>query len=107
MWSSSKTFLGILAEVLSRAEYGHIDCYRFDGDLDKSERSIAIDGHKTGSGGAGLNMPWANYIILCETDWNHQDHQQLMDGAHRNEQTKECYVIISTIRGQLGRGLAV
>lgn len=103
IWSQSVQFLDVLAEALSRREMGSVSAIRFDGDCDDTDRAIAIDDFKsasphrpmltsTGAGGAGINLAFANQLILCETLWNHQDELQVIDRCHRQPQQKKVYV---------------
>jgi hypothetical protein len=103
IWSQSVQFLDVLAEALSRKETGGISAIRFDGDHDTTDRNLAIEEFQsaspdrpmltsTGAGGAGINLAFANQVILCEVLWNHQDEMQVKDRCHRYPQAKKVYV---------------
>lgn len=103
IFSQSVQLLDVIAEVLSRPEYGTVAAIRFDGDCDDTDRAMAIDDFRgascdrpmlisTGAGGAGVNLAFANQVILCETLWNYQDEMQAIDRAHRQHQEKKVYV---------------
>lgn len=87
-------FLDVLAEGLTRAETGGILAIRSGGDCNNIDRAVAINNIRsalldrlmltlTSAGGAGINLAFANQVILCELLWNYQDELQVIDRCHR------------------------
>ncbi|PKY57227.1 hypothetical protein RhiirA4_331221, partial [Rhizophagus irregularis] len=46
----------------------------------------------TRAGGLGINLTFADIVILYDSDWNPQVDLQVQDRAHRIGQTKQVYV---------------
>ena len=54
-----------------------------------------------GSGGVGLDLPGANYVVLYDRWWNPAVEDQAIDRVHRIGQEREVVVVTITTRGTL------
>jgi SNF2 family DNA or RNA helicase len=95
-WSHS---LNILAEHLDKQE---IDYLQYDGSMELAAKNAAIDSFKKGkqkvmlitltSGGVGLDLSFANHIILMDSWWNPALEEQAIDRVYRIGQKKKVEV---------------
>jgi len=102
LFSQWTTCLDLLAGLLSFLEIGYA---MFDGRVNSlEEREATLTRFKTdpacevlltslGAGGEGLNLTFANHIILMEPYWNLAAEQQAIDRLFRIGQTRVTHVL--------------
>lgn len=102
LFSQWTTCLDLLAELLRFLDLGFA---RFDGRVNSlEERSDVITYFKNndgcqvlltslGAGGEGLNLTFANHVILMEPYWNLAVEQQAIDRLHRIGQCRVTHVL--------------
>jgi hypothetical protein len=102
LFSQWTTCLDLLATML---DVMGIHFARFDGRVNsidergdiitefKEEPSCAVLLTSLGAGGEGLNLTFANHVILMEPYWNVAAEQQAVDRLHRIGQTQTTHVL--------------
>lgn len=95
-WSSC---LKLLNDYLNQ---NNIDCLTYNGSLNISKRNQIIEEFKNGhqqillititSGGVGLDMSFANHVIILDSWWNKPLEEQAIDRVYRIGQTKDVHV---------------
>jgi SNF2 family DNA or RNA helicase len=98
-WTTCLDLLGLLLDRM------HIPTARYDGRVNSvEERTDIIQTFKTdptckvlltslGAGGEGLNLVFANHVILMEPYWNCAAEQQAVDRLHRIGQKRTTHVV--------------
>ncbi|KFY55281.1 hypothetical protein V496_07030 [Pseudogymnoascus sp. VKM F-4515 (FW-2607)] len=85
---------------------------RFDGATKVNERQTLIDDFRddetitafllsTGAGGTGVNLMYANKVIIFDSSFNPQDDIQAENRAHRVGQTREVEVVRLVTKGTI------
>ncbi|KFZ18483.1 hypothetical protein V502_04077 [Pseudogymnoascus sp. VKM F-4520 (FW-2644)] len=85
---------------------------RFDGATKVNERQTLIDDFRddetitafllsTGAGGTGVNLMYANKVIIFDSSFNPQDDIQAENRAHRVGQTREVEVVRFVTKGTI------
>lgn len=101
IFSQFTLVLDILDRVLDTAR---IQFTRFDGSTKVNERQTIIDNFRddktitafllsTGAGGTGVNLMYANKVIIFDASFNPQDDVQAENRAHRVGQTRDVEVV--------------
>lgn len=109
VFSQFTLVLDILDSVLETAR---IQFMRFDGSTKVNERQTLIDQFRddpsitafllsTGAGGTGVNLMYANKVIIFDMSFNPQDDIQAENRAHRVGQTREVEVVRLVTRGTI------
>ncbi|KAI9745132.1 MAG: hypothetical protein M1818_001410 [Claussenomyces sp. TS43310] len=109
VFSQFTLVLDILESVLQTAL---IQYMRFDGTTKVNERQTLIDNFRddtsittfllsTGAGGTGINLMFANKVIIFDSSFNPQDDIQAENRAHRVGQTKEVEVVRLVTKGTI------
>jgi SWI/SNF-related matrix-associated actin-dependent regulator of chromatin subfamily A containing DEAD/H box 1 len=101
--------LDILEAIL---ETSLIQFTRLDGSTKVDERQTIIDEFRddktitafllsTGAGGTGLNLMYANKVVIFDSSFNPQDDIQAENRAHRVGQTRDVEVVRLVTRGTI------
>ena len=110
LFSQWTTCLDMLASLL---DYMHIEYGRFDGRVNSiDERAGIINNFKEndacrvlltslGAGGEGLNLTFANHVVLLEPYWNLAAEQQAIDRLHRIGQKRVTNVLRLHVHGSI------
>jgi SWI/SNF-related matrix-associated actin-dependent regulator of chromatin subfamily A containing DEAD/H box 1 len=109
IFSQFTLVLDILEAVLQTSR---IQFTRIDGATKVNERQTIIDDFRddktttafllsTGAGGTGLNLMFANKVIIFDSSFNPQDDVQAENRAHRVGQTKEVEVVRLVTKGTI------
>lgn len=109
VFSQFTLVLDILEEVLQTVLVQYM---RFDGTTKVNERQTLIDTFRddtsitafllsTGAGGTGINLMFANKVIIFDSSFNPQDDIQAENRAHRVGQTKEVEVVRLVTKGTI------
>lgn len=109
IFSQFTLVLDILDAVLETAR---IQFTRFDGATKVNERQTLIDNFRddesitafllsTGAGGTGVNLMYANKVIIFDGSFNPQDDVQAENRAHRVGQTRDVEVVRLVTRGTI------
>lgn len=109
IFSQFTLVLDILEAVL---ETSRVQFTRIDGATKVNERQTIIDDFKenetitafllsTGAGGTGLNLMFANKVVIFDSSFNPQDDIQAENRAHRVGQTREVEVVRLITKGTI------
>ena len=109
IFSQFVVVLDILEAVFQTA---NIHFTRIDGSTKVNERQTIIDEFKedesitafllsTGAGGTGINLMYANKVIIFDGSFNPQDDIQAENRAHRVGQTREVEVVRLVTKGTI------
>jgi SWI/SNF-related matrix-associated actin-dependent regulator 1 of chromatin subfamily A len=109
IFSQFTLVLDILEAVL---ETSRIDFTRIDGGTKVNERQTLIDNFRddksitafllsTGAGGTGLNLMFANKVVIFDSSFNPQDDVQAENRAHRVGQTRDVEVVRLVTKGTI------
>ncbi|KAI0999540.1 ATP-dependent helicase [Podosphaera aphanis] len=107
IFSQFSLVLDILEAVLNTSR---VDFTRIDGSTKIDERQSLIDAFRddesitvflltTKAGGTGINLMYANKVIIFDGSFNPQDDKQAENRAHRVGQTREVEVVRLVTRG--------
>ena len=110
LFSQWTTCLDMLASLL---DFMHIQYGRFDGRVNSiDERAEIITNFREnnacqvlltslGAGGEGLNLTFANHVVLLEPYWNLAAEQQAIDRLHRIGQKRVTNVLRLHVHGSI------
>jgi SWI/SNF-related matrix-associated actin-dependent regulator of chromatin subfamily A containing DEAD/H box 1 len=109
IFSQFTLVLDILEAIL---ETSRIQFTRIDGMTKVNERQTIIDDFRddktttafllsTGAGGTGLNLMFANKVIIFDSSFNPQDDIQAENRAHRVGQTRDVEVVRLVTKGTI------